>query len=62
MGNVSLVIPSLHAMVAIGDAFPHTPEFEACAASPAADRAVVDAAIAMAWTGIDVARAGLGRS
>lgn len=61
MGNVSLTIPSLHAMVAIGDAFPHSPEFEVCAASPAADRAVVDAAIAMAWTGIDAAGAAVSR-
>jgi hypothetical protein len=40
------------------DALPssnHQPEFAAHCVRPAADRAVVDGAIAMAWTAIDAA-------
>jgi hypothetical protein len=33
----------------------HQPEFAAHCVTPAADRALVDGAIAMAWTAIDVA-------
>jgi len=57
MGNVSLVIPSIHPMLGI-DSLPavnHQPEFAAAAASPAADRAVLDGALAMSWTTIDIA-------
>jgi len=57
MANVSLAIPSIHPMVDI-DARPysnHQPEFAACCIRPAADRAVVDGAVAMAWTAIDAA-------
>ena len=57
MGNVSLEIPSIHPLLAI-DSLPavnHQAEFAAAAASPAADRAVLDGAIAMAWTAIDLA-------
>ncbi len=57
MGNVSLAIPSIHPMLGI-DSLPavnHQPEFAAAAASPAADRAVLDGAVAMAWTTIDIA-------
>ena len=57
MGNVSLEIPSIHPLLAI-DSLPavnHQPEFAAAAASPAADRAVLDGAVAMAWTTIDIA-------
>jgi amidohydrolase len=58
MGNVSLAIPSIHPMLGI-DSLPavnHQPEFAAAAASPAADRAVLDGALAMAWTTIDLAK------
>lgn len=55
MGNVSWQVPSLHAMVRIGDGHPHEPEFADLAVGPAADRAIVESAIAMAWTAIDVA-------
>jgi len=55
MGNVSRAIPSLHAMVAIGEAYPHSAEFAAAAVSERADRTIVESAIAMAWTAIDVA-------
>ncbi len=57
MANVSLAIPSIHPMVSL-DCLPavnHQPEFTAAAASPAADRAVTDGAIAMAWTVVDLA-------
>jgi amidohydrolase len=57
MGNVSLALPSIHPTIGI-DALPavnHQPEFTAKCAAPAADRAVVDGAVAMAWTAIDAA-------
>ena len=57
MGNVSLEIPSIHPLLAI-DSLPavnHQAEFATAAASPAADRAVLDGAAAMAWTTIDLA-------
>jgi amidohydrolase len=51
MGNVSQVVPSIHPSIAVhgSTAAPHTKEFAADAASPAADRAVVDGAIGLAW-------------
>ena len=57
MANVSLVIPSIHPMLGL-DCLPavnHQPEFTAAAASPAADRAVLDGAAAMALTVVDLA-------
>jgi amidohydrolase len=57
MGNVSLALPSIHPTIGI-DALPavnHQPEFAAKCATPPADRAVVDGAVAMAWTAIDAA-------
>jgi amidohydrolase len=57
MANVSLAIPSIHPMMDI-DALPssnHQPEFAAHCIRPAADRAVIDGAVAMAWTAIDAA-------
>jgi amidohydrolase len=57
MANVSLAIPSIHPMLAL-DCLPavnHQPEFTAAAASRAADRAVHDGALGMAWTVIDLA-------
>lgn len=57
MANVSLVIPSIHPMLGI-DSLPavnHQPEFAAAAATPAADKAVLDGATAMAWTVVDLA-------
>lgn len=57
MANVSLVIPSIHPMLGI-DSLPavnHQPQFAAAAAAPPADRALVDGALAMAWTVIDLA-------
>jgi amidohydrolase len=57
MGNVSLALPSIHPTIGI-DSLPavnHQPEFTAKCATPAADQAVVDGAVAMAWTAIDAA-------
>src|SRR5687768_6337058 len=57
MGNVSLTIPSIHPAVGI-DSYPavnHQPEFTAHCATPAADRALSDSAIALAWSAIDCA-------
>jgi amidohydrolase len=56
MGNVSQVVPSIHATVAIapGDVLIHTPEFAAAAASQAGHNALLDAAKAMAMTVADI--------
>jgi amidohydrolase len=57
MGNVSLALPSIHPTIGI-DALPavnHQPEFTARCVTPAADWAVADGAVAMAWTAIDAA-------
>jgi amidohydrolase len=57
MGNVSLALPSIHPMIGI-DSLPavnHQPEFTTQCATPAADKAVIDGAIALAWTAIDLA-------
>lgn len=58
MGNVSLVIPAIHPMIGIGS-FPavnHQPEFAAHCITAAADQAILDGAIALAWTAVDMAR------
>ena len=57
MGNVSLVIPSIHPMIGINSwpAGNHQPEFTEHCATAAADQAVYDGALAMAWTAIDLA-------
>jgi amidohydrolase len=57
MGNVSIRVPSIHPMIGI-DSMPavnHQPEFTAHCIRPAADQAVFDGALAMAWTIIDAA-------
>ena len=57
MGNVSRVIPSIHPMVGLG-CFPtvnHQPAFAYHCIGPVAESAILDAAIAMAWTAIDCA-------
>lgn len=58
MGNVSLEIPSIHPTLAIDadGAVNHQPEFAAACVNASADRAVVDGAIGMAWTTIDIAQ------
>ena len=57
MGNVSLAIPSIHPAIGINSlpAVNHQPEFAAACATPAADQALIDGAVAMAWTAIDLA-------
>ncbi|MGQ0432873.1 MAG: M20 family metallopeptidase [Microthrixaceae bacterium] len=56
MGNVSYVVPSIHPMIQAAPAgVPiHTPEFAGHAISEPGDRAVIDGAIAMAWTVADL--------
>lgn len=57
MGNISRAVPSIHPMIGI-DSLPavnHQPEFAAHCVTPAADKALVDGAMAMAWTAIDLA-------
>jgi amidohydrolase len=57
MGNVSLVIPSIQPMIGI-DSLPavnHQKEFTDSCITEAADKAVYDGALAMAWTAIDMA-------
>ena len=57
MGNVSLAIPSIHPCLAIesGGAVIHQPEFAQAAINASADRAVLEGALGMAWTAIDIA-------
>ena len=57
MGNVSLVMPSIHPAISLDSlpAVPHQPEFAAAAATPAADQAIYDGALTLAWTAIDMA-------
>jgi len=57
MGNVSLDIPSIHPCIAIesGGAVNHQPEFAGACINESADRAVLEGALALAWTAIDVA-------
>ena len=57
MANVSLAMPTIHPMLGIGSlpAVNHQPEFAAHCVSPAADQAVLDGAVAMAWTAVDAA-------
>jgi hypothetical protein len=57
MGNVSLAIPSIHPWIAINSlpAVNHQLEFAAHCVTPDADKALVDGAMAMAWTCIDLA-------
>ncbi|GGT85287.1 M20 family metallopeptidase [Actinomadura citrea] len=59
MGNVSHAVPAIHPMLGL-DCLPavnHQPEFTAACVTPAADKAVLDGATAMARTAIDLARA-----
>ncbi|KUF18019.1 M20 family metallopeptidase [Streptomyces silvensis] len=60
MGNVSHAVPSIHPVLDIsgGACGPHEPEFAEAALSPAAERALMEGATAMAWTAADFARAG----
>jgi amidohydrolase len=64
MGNVSLVMPTIHPMIGINSlpAVNHQPEFTAHCVTPDADRALLDGAVAMAWTAIDMVGADTLRS
>jgi amidohydrolase len=57
MGNISLAIPSIHPAIGINSlpAVNHQPEFTAHCITEAADKAVLDGGLAMAWTAIDLA-------
>jgi metal-dependent amidase/aminoacylase/carboxypeptidase family protein len=57
MGNISLALPAIHPTIGI-DSLPavnHQPEFTAHCITSAADRALVEGALAMAWTAVDLA-------
>ena len=58
MGNVSYVTPSIHPILGIASApaVNHQPEFTEATISAAADRAIYDGAVALAWTAIDAAQ------
>ncbi|MFE3827337.1 M20 family metallopeptidase [Streptomyces sp. NPDC059092] len=57
MGNVSHAVPTIHPMLGLdcAPAVNHQREFTAACVTPAADRAVLDGAVAMAWTAADLA-------
>ncbi len=57
MGNVSRALPAIHPYIGINSlpAMNHQPEFAAHCATPDADRALLDGALALAWTAIDAA-------
>jgi metal-dependent amidase/aminoacylase/carboxypeptidase family protein len=56
MGNVSQVVPALHAYVAIADpdVVGHTVEFREASGSPAGHEGMIHAAKAMAMTAVDL--------
>jgi len=56
MGNVSVLVPTIHPMVAIAplDVMAHSPEFAEAAASEAGNRGLLDGAKAMAMTVVDL--------
>jgi amidohydrolase len=59
MGNVSQVVPAIHPYIGIGSlpAVNHQREFAAHCVGGLADRALLDGAIALAWTAVDRAAA-----
>lgn len=59
MGNVSQIVPAIHPYVGIGSlpALNHQREFAAYCVGPQAERAIIDAATALAWTALDVCHA-----
>ena len=62
MGNVSLQLPSIHPYIGINSlpAVNHQPEFTAHCITEDADKALMDGALAMAWTAIDLAQSDAG--
>jgi amidohydrolase len=57
MANVSLALPAIHPLIGIdaGGACNHQPAFAAACVGPSAERALVDGALALAWTVVDAA-------
>ncbi|MDY0811915.1 M20 family metallopeptidase [Kitasatospora purpeofusca] len=57
MGNVSHAVPSIHPVLDItgGSCGPHEAAFAEAAVSPEADRAILEGAVALAWTAADFA-------
>ncbi|HJQ04493.1 MAG TPA: M20 family metallopeptidase [Nocardioides sp.] len=57
MGNVSQVVDAIHPYIGIGSgtALNHQPEFAAHCVGGDAEKAILDAATALAWTALDVA-------
>lgn len=57
MGDVSHVVPAIHPMIGIDaqGAVNHQHAFAAACVTPSADQAILDGALAMAWTVIDAA-------
>ncbi len=57
MANVSLAFPAIHPMVRLDTrgASNHQPEFAQCCVEESADRAILEAGTAMAWTVVDLA-------
>lgn len=56
MGNVSQIVPAIHPYIGVGS-LPfsnHQKEFAAACVGGAAERALLDAAVLMAWTTVDV--------
>ncbi|MGO4680514.1 M20 family metallopeptidase [Microbacterium sp. 2MCAF23] len=62
MGNVSQLVPAIHPYIGVGS-LPygnHQKEFAAACVGPVAEKALLDAAVLMAWTVIDVVAARTG--
>ncbi|MEU6660031.1 M20 family metallopeptidase [Streptomyces sp. NPDC046821] len=57
MGNVTHVMPAIHPMLGVlgAQGMPHTRQFAEEVSGAAGDAAVLDGALAMAWTGLDLA-------
>jgi amidohydrolase len=57
MGNISHALPSIHPLIGLASlpAVNHQPEFAAHCITPPADRALLEGALALAWTAIDIA-------
>jgi amidohydrolase len=57
MGNITYALPAIHPTIAIdcGEAVNHQPGFTSACVTASADRAVLDGALAMAWTAVAAA-------
>jgi amidohydrolase len=57
MANVSLALPTIHPLIGIDakGSVNHQPQFASACATPSADAAIHDGALALAWTAIDAA-------